>query len=70
MTWFERWFLLRIMRKQLRQGYDHFNNLQELYTMIRFTWIQEFTEDNIYTHDTCLREAFERTQVTTGGQHD
>ena len=64
MNWFERWFLLRVMNRQLRQSYAHFDNLQELYRMIRWTWIKEFTEDNRYTHDACLREAFELTQVT------
>ena len=65
MNRFERWFLLRVMKKQLRQGYDHFDNLQELYRMIRWTWINEFNEDNRFTHDACLREGFELTQVTT-----
>lgn len=52
------------MKKQLQQGYSHNDNLQELYRMIRYTWREEFTEDNLATQEACLREAFEATQVT------
>ena len=65
MNRFERWFLMRVFKRQLTQGYGHFDNLQELFRMIYWTWAREFTEDNRSTHDTCMRDALERTLVTT-----
>ncbi len=61
MTSFERWFLNRVFRKQVRQGYDHPQNITELYTMIRVNAEQEFTEDNIPTLNHSLREWFENS---------
>ena len=45
MNRFERWFLQRVFRKQVRQG-GHDQRITELYSMIRAAAEQEFTEDN------------------------
>lgn len=61
MTIFERWFLTRVFRKQVRQGYDHAQNITELYRMIRVAAEQEFTEDNLVTQNSYLTEWFENS---------
>jgi len=58
MTRFERWFLNRVFRKQVRQGYDHPQRITELYTMIRVAAENEFTEDNVPTLNDFLNERF------------
>lgn len=63
MTNLERWFLKRLLRKEVRQGYDHFRNTIGLYEMIREAWYSEFTEDNAPTISSHLSECFEATQV-------
>lgn len=54
----ERWFLRRIFRKQVSQGYDHDLRTTELYTMIREAVQNEFYEDNKPTRDCYLTEWF------------
>lgn len=58
MNKFERWFLSHIIRKQVRQGYDHPQRITEMYTMIRVAAEQEFTEDNMATINSCLSDWF------------
>lgn len=65
MNKFERWFLTRLLRKQVRQGYSHDLRIMELYSMIRRACDAEFTEDNQATRDAHLRELFEHTQFTS-----
>lgn len=62
MNSFEKWFLKRIFKKQVRQGFDHDKRIAELYAMIREASRNEFTEDNEITADDYLREWFESTQ--------
>ena len=62
MNKFENWFLKRIIREEVRQDYDHDKKHIALYQMIRDAHRAEFTEDNVYTADDCLREWFEATQ--------
>lgn len=62
MNKFERWFLKRIIREEVRQDYDHDKKHIALYQMIRDAHRAEFTEDNVLTADACLREWFEATQ--------
>lgn len=62
MNKFERWLLVLIFRKLFRQGYDHHKNATWVYALIRQVWADEFTEDNVLTTDSMLREAFEITQ--------
>ena len=51
MTKFERWFLKRIIREEVRQDRDHDKKHIALYQMIRDAHREEFTEDNVYTAD-------------------
>ena len=62
MTKFEKWFVRRVIRKEVRQGPDHAYNIAMLYKMVRNACNEEFTEDNALTMDYFLREQFERTQ--------
>jgi hypothetical protein len=57
----ERWFLNRVFRKQVRQGFDHAQNITELYTMIRVAAEQEFYEDNVTSQNSYLTEWFEKS---------
>lgn len=65
MTGFERWFLRRTVRKQVRQGFDHAENITNLYREIRRAVEQEFYEDNLTTQNSYLREWFERSLRNT-----
>ena len=58
----ERWILKHIIRKEVRQGYDHHLKISNLYALIREACEEEFTETNAPTLDDCLREWFEKTQ--------
>ena len=62
MTRFERWYLHRILRREVVQGYDHDQRISALYAMIHDACRQEFSEENDPTLDDALREWFERTQ--------
>ena len=62
MNKFERWFLKRIIREEVRQNYDHDKKHIALYQMIRDAHRAEFTEDNLATADAFLLECFEETQ--------
>lgn len=59
MNWFERWFLRRIIRKQVQQGYTHDLRITALYREIHDAAKREFYEDNVYTRNAYLREWFE-----------
>ena len=58
MTKFEQWFLRRVIRKEVRRGYDHDLRITQLYTAIREAAEQEFTEDNVPTLNDFLTEQF------------
>lgn len=59
MTVFERWFLRRIIKKQVRQDYDHNEKITDIYREIRIACENEFYEDNLVTMNTNLTEWFE-----------
>jgi hypothetical protein len=61
MTRFERWFLRKLLRKQVRQGYTHDKRITELYREIHDAAKREFYEDNVYTRNEYLREWFENS---------
>lgn len=61
MNKFERWFLNRVFRKQVCQGFDHPQRITELYTMIRVAAEREFYEDNVVTLNSVLTEWFEKS---------
>ena len=61
MNRFERWFLKRVIAREVRQG-NHEPRIIELYSMIRRACDSEFFEDNIPTMDSFLQECFDKTQ--------
>ena len=62
MNAFERWFILRVLRKEVRQGPYHTVRIRDFYRMVRNAATLEFTEDNAPTMDAFLRKVFEETQ--------
>ena len=62
MTKFEKWFIKRVIRKEVKQSDIHALNIRNLYSMIREACENEFTEDNDPTLNSFLKEQFERTQ--------
>ena len=62
MNTFEKWFMIRIIRREVRQDSNHDKKHIALYQMIRDAHRSEFVEDNAFTADDCLREWFEATQ--------
>ena len=65
MNTIERWFLKRIIKKEVTQGYDHQKNITNLYRMIREEVQEEFIEDNVPTINCVLAECFNETQIPT-----
>lgn len=61
MNKFEKWFMNSIIRRQVRQGYNHSRNITELYRMIRTACENEFSEDNTATLNSFLLERFSET---------
>lgn len=62
MNKFEKWFLTRIIRRQVQQGFELEEKHIELYQMIRDAHRAEFYEDNAYTADDFLSKCFLSTQ--------
>lgn len=58
MNRFERWFLKRILCKQVKQGPRCHLHTIELYVMIKEAAEKEFTEDNSPTLSHYLKECF------------
>lgn len=58
MNWFERWILKGIIRKQVRQDYDHPEKIEALFSSIIQAARDEFTEDNRATQDEYLTDWF------------
>jgi hypothetical protein len=61
MNKFEKWFLNKIIQREVRQGFDHPKRITNLYKMIYDNCKQEFSEDNIATLNSNLREWFENS---------
>ena len=55
----ERWILARMLKRDVRQGFDHANNIKGIFGMVRDACENEFTEDNQATLDANLRYWFE-----------
>ena len=71
MTKFESWFIRRVLRREVRQDFDHHRKIAALYGLIRKACEEEFTEDNAPTLSANLSEWFETTQVWPFGEpHD
>jgi hypothetical protein len=58
----EKWIVKKIIRKEVKQDFDHHLKIADLYALIRECCEEEFTEDNAPTLDDALREWFESTQ--------
>ncbi len=56
MTWFEMWMLKRILRKTVRQGFDHKAKITGFYRLVIAAAQDEFTEDNKPTLRAFLEE--------------
>jgi hypothetical protein len=61
MNKFEEWIVKRIIRREVRQGWDHQRNITNLYKMIRVACESEFYEDNTVTMNSNLTEWFEKS---------
>lgn len=59
LNWFEQWMLERILRKIVRQTYDHKSNITNLYRLIYRRAGVVFYEDNKPTLDGFLDECYE-----------
>jgi hypothetical protein len=71
MNRFELWFVRRVLRREVRQDFDHDKKIAALYGLIRQACKDEFTEDNAPTLSSNLSEWFETTQVWAFGEpHD
>lgn len=62
MTRIERWFLRRLLKREVMQNYDHDKKIEALYAEIHKACREEFTEDPAPVLDAFLRERFESTQ--------
>ena len=62
MNRFERWFLKRIIARQVVQG-DHFKRIEDLYSMIAVACREEFYEDNNVTVGEFCNERFQKSLV-------
>lgn len=58
MNKFEKWFINRILKREVKQSSVHAKNISNLYGMIRGACENEFTEDNIVTLNSFLEERF------------
>ena len=61
MNKFEEWMMKRIIRREVRQGFDHPQKIIGLYKMIRVACENEFYEDNTVTMNSYLTEWFEKS---------
>jgi hypothetical protein len=61
MNKFEEWIVKRIIKREVRQGFDHQRNIIGLYKIIRVACENEFYEDNTVTMNSNLKEWFEQS---------
>ena len=59
MTSIESWFLNRLLKREVTQGYRHQNNIRNLYRLIYGAAKEEFCEDNNPTLEDFLTEQYE-----------
>lgn len=62
MNKFEKWFLSRILSREVRGGPGNIDRHTALYQMIRDAHRKEYPEDNFYNSDDFLSECFHKTQ--------
>ena len=56
----EQWFLKRVIKREVTQGFHHAQNITNLYSMIINAARNEFTEDNKPTLDAFLQDRHQR----------
>lgn len=56
MTRFERWYMKRVIRKEIVSGRWHFARTEEMMSMIIDAWRREFHEDTPETTKAILHE--------------
>ena len=61
MNKFEVWMMKRIIKREVRQGFDHPKKIVDLYKMIRVACENEFYEDNTVTMNSNLGQWFENS---------
>jgi hypothetical protein len=61
MNKFEQWFMKRIIKREVRQDFDHDKKITDLYKLIRVACENEFYEDNTVTMNSNLTEWFEKS---------
>ena len=59
MNRFQRWYMKRIIKKEIVQGHWHFARTEAMMTMIIDAWQKEFYEDNLPTTKAILHECLE-----------
>lgn len=59
MNTFQRWYMKRIIKKEIVQGHWHFARTEAMMTMIIDAWRKEFNEDNLPTTKAILHECLE-----------
>ena len=59
MNRFQRWYMKRIIKKEIVQGQWHFARTEAMMTMIIEAWRKEFNEDNLQTTKAILHECLE-----------
>jgi hypothetical protein len=58
MNIFEQWFMRRIIRREVTQGFSHSERITELFRMIRAECEHEFNEDTLPALNANLNEWF------------
>ena len=61
MNKFEEWIMKRIIKREVRQDFDHPQKIVNLYKMIRVACEHEFYEDNTVTLNSTMTEWFEKS---------
>lgn len=54
----KRWLLKRLIAEQVIQGWDHDERIEGLFCLIQEAALNEFTEDNLPTINSYLRDRF------------
>ena len=66
LTWFECKMLRRICKRAVIQGYDHKDNIVEIYRILHQAAEEEFVEDNIPTLTEFMDECYQESKNELG----
>jgi len=56
---FQRWYMKRIVKNEIKQGQRHFQRTKAMMEIIVDAWKEEFYEDNLPTTKAVLHECLE-----------